>query len=46
MIGKGMAISHTKASMAYGWNQEKNAEVVFKQELIGSNPEEINNPGI
>ncbi|GMN12052.1 hypothetical protein MTsPCn9_09150 [Croceitalea sp. MTPC9] len=41
MIGKGMAISHTKASMAYGWNQEKNAEVVFKQELIGSNPEEI-----
>ncbi len=41
MIGKGMSISHTKASMAYGWNQEKNAEVVFKQELIGSNPEEI-----
>lgn len=41
MIGKGMVISHTKASMAYGWNQEKNAEVVFKQELIGSNPEEI-----
>ena len=41
MIGKGMAISHTKASMAYGWNQEKNAEVVFKQELVGSNPEEI-----
>ncbi|WP_109438543.1 relaxase/mobilization nuclease domain-containing protein [Aquimarina sp. AU119] len=41
MIGKGMSISHTKASMAYGWNQEKNAEVVFKQELIGNNPEEI-----
>lgn len=41
MIGKGMAISHTKVSMSYGWNQEKNAEVVFKQELVGSNPEEI-----
>lgn len=41
MIGKGMSISHTKASMAYGWNQEKDAEVVFKQELIGNNPEEI-----
>ncbi|WP_340063950.1 relaxase/mobilization nuclease domain-containing protein [Ascidiimonas aurantiaca] len=41
MIGKGRAISHTKASMAYGWNQEKDAEVVFKQELIGNNPEEV-----
>ncbi len=41
MIGKGKSISHTKASMSYGWNQEKNAEVVFKQELIGNNPEEI-----
>ncbi|WP_136469005.1 relaxase/mobilization nuclease domain-containing protein [Flagellimonas onchidii] len=41
MIGKGMSIAHTKASMSYGWNQEKDAEVVFKQELIGNNPEEI-----
>ena len=36
-----MSIAHTKASMSYGWNQEKDAEVVFRQELIGSNPEEI-----
>lgn len=41
MIGKGKAISHTKASMAYGWNQEKNAEIVFSQHLAGENPAEI-----
>lgn len=41
MIGKGKAIAHTRASMEYGWNQEKNAEVVFKQELVGNSPEEI-----
>lgn len=41
MIGKGKAIAHTQASVAYGWNQEKGAEVVFKQELIGDNPNEI-----
>ena len=34
MIGKGKAIAHTQASVAYGWNQEKGAEVVFKQELL------------
>lgn len=38
MIGKGKAIAHTRASMLYGWNQEKDAEVIFKQELIGNNP--------
>lgn len=27
--------------MLYGWNQEKDAEVIFKQELIGNNPEEV-----
>ncbi|WP_339655326.1 relaxase/mobilization nuclease domain-containing protein [uncultured Maribacter sp.] len=41
MIGKGKAISHTSASIAYGWNQEKNAEIVFKQHLVGENPNEI-----
>lgn len=41
MIGKGQSISHTSASMSYGWNQEKNAEVVFKQHLTGENPKEI-----
>lgn len=41
MIGKGKAISHTSASIAYGWNQEKNAEIVFKQHLVGENPNDI-----
>ncbi|WP_289037699.1 relaxase/mobilization nuclease domain-containing protein [uncultured Zobellia sp.] len=41
MIGKGKSISHTRASMSYGWNQEKNAEVVFRQHLIGESPGEI-----
>lgn len=41
MIGKGKSISHTRASMGYGWNQEKNAEVVLRQHLVGENPKEI-----
>lgn len=41
MIGKGKSIAHTRASMAYGWNQEKNAEVVFRQHLVGEDPSEI-----
>lgn len=41
MIGKGKSISHTKASMSYGWNQEKNAEVVLKDFLHGDSPSEI-----
>tara|TARA_R110000868_G_scaffold41323_1_gene141370 strand:- start:500 stop:1369 length:870 start_codon:yes stop_codon:yes gene_type:complete len=41
MIGKGRSISHTGASMSYGWNQEKDAEVVFSQHLAGENPEQI-----
>ncbi|WP_050810845.1 hypothetical protein [Croceivirga radicis] len=41
MIGKGKSISHTQASMAYGWNQEKDAEVVYKKLLVGDNPKEI-----
>ncbi|MCP9199251.1 relaxase/mobilization nuclease domain-containing protein [Gramella sp. GC03-9] len=41
MIGKGQSISRTQASIAYGWNQEKEAEVVLKQYLAGDTPEEI-----
>ena len=41
MIGKGRSISHTRASMMYGWNQEKNAEIIFSQNLAGGNPAEI-----
>lgn len=41
MIGKGKSIAHTGASMQYGWNQEKNAEVVFSQHLAGDNPQQV-----
>lgn len=41
MIGKGKSISHTNASMAYGWNQEKDASVVLKEYLAGETPQEI-----
>jgi len=41
MIGKGKAISHTKSSIEYGWNQDKDAAIVFKQHLAGDNPKEI-----
>jgi hypothetical protein len=41
MIGKGKSISHTRASMSYGWNQEKDAEIVLKEYLHGDSPAEI-----
>ena len=41
MIGKGKSISHTRASMSYGWNQEKDAEVVYSKHLAGETPEQI-----
>ena len=41
MIGKGKSISHTRASMSYGWNQEKEAEVILKEFLHGDSPAEI-----
>lgn len=41
MIGKGKAISHTRASMQYGWNQEKDAQIVFSQNLVGDSPNEV-----
>jgi hypothetical protein len=41
MIGKGHSISSTKVSISYGWNQEKEAEVVLKEHLAGDTPQEI-----
>ncbi|WP_394973996.1 relaxase/mobilization nuclease domain-containing protein [uncultured Croceitalea sp.] len=41
MIGKGKSISHTRASISYGWNQEKDVEVIHSQNLAGENPKEI-----
>lgn len=41
MIAKGKSISHTKASISYGWNQEKDAEIIHSQHLAGDNPKEI-----
>lgn len=41
MIGKGHSISRTRESIAYGWNQEKDAKVVFKEFLAGDTPQEI-----
>lgn len=41
MTGKGKSISHTKASISYGWNQEKDAEIIHSQHLAGENPKEI-----
>lgn len=41
MIGIGKSISHTKVSIEYGWNQEKDAKIVFRNHLIGDNPTEI-----
>lgn len=43
MIAKAKSISHTKASMLYGWNQEKDAKVIFKQHLFGQSPDEFTN---
>ena len=41
MIGKGKSIAHTGTSIEYGWNQEKDAEIVFSQHLVGTEPPEI-----
>ena len=41
MIGKGTSIGHTGTSIDYGWNQEKDAEIVFSQHLAGTDPKEI-----
>lgn len=41
MIGKGKSISHTRASMSYGWNQEKDAKIIYSQNIIGETPKEV-----
>ncbi|UBZ07003.1 relaxase/mobilization nuclease domain-containing protein [Salegentibacter mishustinae] len=41
MIGKGHAISGTRVSISYGWNQEKDAEVVLRENVAGDIPAEI-----
>lgn len=41
MIGMGKSISHTAASMSYGMNEEKEAEIVHSQYLAGETPREI-----
>lgn len=43
MIGIGTAISHTAHSIQYGWNQDKEAKVVYKKYLVGDNPKEVSN---
>jgi hypothetical protein len=41
MIGKGHAIAGTRVSISYGWNQEKEAEIVLKEHVAGDTPAEI-----
>lgn len=41
MIGKGKSIAHTGESLEYGWNQGKDAEVVFSQHLAGNDSRQI-----
>ena len=36
MIGKGKPISHTGASISYGWNQEKEAEIIYKEHPLNN----------
>ncbi|MCG2462894.1 relaxase/mobilization nuclease domain-containing protein [Flavobacteriaceae bacterium F89] len=36
MIGKGRSIANTGASIAYGWNKEKDAEIIHSQYLAGN----------
>ncbi|MFS4469258.1 relaxase/mobilization nuclease domain-containing protein [Maribacter sp. 2210JD10-5] len=37
----GKSISHTGASIGYGWNEEKEAKVIYRGHLAGDNPKEI-----
>lgn len=41
MIGKGKSIANTGTNIEYGWNQEKDAEVVFRQHLAGNDPKQV-----
>lgn len=41
MIGKGQSIANTGAGIDYGWNQEKDAEVVFRQHVAGDQSKQV-----
>ncbi|WP_282054507.1 relaxase/mobilization nuclease domain-containing protein [Maribacter luteus] len=41
MIALAKSIAHTRASISYGWNQEKDAVVVYKEYLAGNTPQEL-----
>jgi hypothetical protein len=41
VIGKGHSVSGTRVSVSYGWNQEKEAEVVLREHVAGDTPVEI-----
>ena len=41
MIGKGKSIAHTGEFMDYGWNREKEAEVVHSQHLAGNDAKQV-----
>jgi hypothetical protein len=41
MIGKGKAIANTGVCIQYGWNPQKDAEVVFGQHLAGDNANQV-----
>lgn len=41
MIGLGKSISHTAASINYGWNEEKEAVIVLRNNISGDSPQEI-----
>ncbi|TLP71187.1 relaxase/mobilization nuclease domain-containing protein [Maribacter sp. ACAM166] len=41
MIGKGKAVAHTGVSIAYGWDKEKDAEIVINHHLAGDNAQEV-----
>ena len=41
MIGKGKAVAHTGVSIAYGWDKEKDAEIVLNHHLAGDNAQEV-----
>ena len=40
-MGKGQSISLTQASIIYGWNEERDAEVVLTEHLAEDTPRQI-----
>jgi len=41
MMALAKCVGHTKASLGYGWNDEKKAIVVYRNNIMGESPEEI-----